>query len=314
MEIGGYFELELPYGEEYYPDAIKLNSGRNAFEYILRVKEYQKVYLPYFTGDAMLEPIQKLNIEFEFYEIGKTFKPVNFDFAKLKEAEVFVYTNYFGICDKQVMEISKICKNLIIDNSQAFFSKPIEGVDTFYSPRKFFGVPDGAYLYTDKILDRNWERDISHMRCEHLLGRTDTGAAAHYQSFRTNNISLCNQPIKRMSRLTQRLLCSIDYDTIAKKRKANFQFLHKHLKSSNELNIQLSIGEVPMVYPYLPNSYIDLKQKLIANMVFVATYWPNKTIQTVKNSWANHLLNNLINFPIDQRYNRVNMQQMLDLL
>ena len=33
MSIGGYFELELPQGEEYHKNAIRLNTGRNAFEY-----------------------------------------------------------------------------------------------------------------------------------------------------------------------------------------------------------------------------------------------------------------------------------------
>jgi hypothetical protein len=40
MSIGGYFELELSRGEEYHSDAIRLNTGRNAFEYI-KSKEIQ---------------------------------------------------------------------------------------------------------------------------------------------------------------------------------------------------------------------------------------------------------------------------------
>jgi hypothetical protein len=47
--IGGYFELELPEGNEYHPEAIALNSGRHCFEYILRLRNYQKVYIPYYT-------------------------------------------------------------------------------------------------------------------------------------------------------------------------------------------------------------------------------------------------------------------------
>lgn len=60
MEIGGYFELELRKGKEYHPTALKLNSGRYAFEYILKVKRYKEAYLPYFTCASMLEPIRKL--------------------------------------------------------------------------------------------------------------------------------------------------------------------------------------------------------------------------------------------------------------
>ena len=34
-EIGGYLELEEMSGEEYYPDLIKLNLGRNALVFAL---------------------------------------------------------------------------------------------------------------------------------------------------------------------------------------------------------------------------------------------------------------------------------------
>ena len=45
--IGGYFSLELPQREEYHKHAIRLNTGRNCLEYILRAREYKKAYLPY---------------------------------------------------------------------------------------------------------------------------------------------------------------------------------------------------------------------------------------------------------------------------
>lgn len=148
MAIGGYFELELNNGQEYHQNAISLNTGRNSFEYILRAKQYKKVYLPYYTCDVMVEPIQKIKIDVEFYFIDEFFQP-KFDFSRIRDDEVFVYNNYFGICDEQVNKVAAECKNLIIDNSQAFYSLPLPGVDTFYSPRKFFGIPDGAYLYTE---------------------------------------------------------------------------------------------------------------------------------------------------------------------
>lgn len=47
--IGGYFELELPHFPEIHSEAIALNSGRFCLEYILRCRNYKKVYVPYFT-------------------------------------------------------------------------------------------------------------------------------------------------------------------------------------------------------------------------------------------------------------------------
>ena len=117
--IGGYFELELNKNEEYHKAAVKLNTGRNAFEYILRAYNYKKVFIPYYTCDVMLEPLKKLNIKYEFYRIDKRFMP-NINFENIKSDEALVYNNYFGICDKNVKEIAGIKRNIIIDNSQAF--------------------------------------------------------------------------------------------------------------------------------------------------------------------------------------------------
>ena len=106
--VGGYFELELNQFEEYHPTAIKLNTGRNAFEYILSAKQYKKVYMPYYTCDVLLEPINKLNISVEYYSINELFEPL-FDFSKIKEGEVFLYTNYFGLNNRNVSNVSKKC-------------------------------------------------------------------------------------------------------------------------------------------------------------------------------------------------------------
>ena len=43
--IGGYFGLELDKENEYHSEAIRLNTGRNALEYILISGFYKKIYL-----------------------------------------------------------------------------------------------------------------------------------------------------------------------------------------------------------------------------------------------------------------------------
>ena len=68
--IGGYFGLELR-SKEFHKDAIRLNTGRNALEYILLANSYKK-YLPCFTCNVLLEPIKKLNIQVVFYSINKS--------------------------------------------------------------------------------------------------------------------------------------------------------------------------------------------------------------------------------------------------
>ena len=151
MSIGGYFELEIREGKHFHQGAIKLSTARQCFEYILKARRYTKVYIPYYTCDVIIEPLMKLNVKYEYYHINSLLDPV-FD-KKIESSEAFLYTNYFGLKQDTVLYLSRFYPNLIVDNAQAFFAKPIEGVDTFYSARKFFGVPDGAYLYTTALLD-----------------------------------------------------------------------------------------------------------------------------------------------------------------
>jgi len=88
-------------------------------------------------------------------------------------------------------------------------------------------VPDGAYLYTDKYLDENFEKDISYERMSHLLKRIDIGAQAGYNEFKNNNDLLKIQSIMLMSNIKEKILRSIDYEFVKYKRKNNYKVLNK---------------------------------------------------------------------------------------
>jgi hypothetical protein len=310
--IGGYFELELRKSEEYHKDAIRLNTGRNALELILRTRKFSKVYIPYYTCDVILEPFIKTKTQYEFYSIDNNFEPI-FDYSLIKGDISFLFTNYFGLKDVFIKKLSKKCKNLIIDNSQAFFSKPIDITDTIYSCRKFFGVPDGAYLYLDKIDFEGFPQDISIDRFFHLIKRFEYGAEEGYSDFKKNEENLIGQPIKKMSKLTQSLMCNIDYEFIRKKRIENFKYLHDNLFNINELDFDLANTSVPMLYPFLSN-ILDLKQKFIEKKIFVATYWPNVLEWTKKDSLEYKYTTQIIHLPIDQRYGINEIEYILSII
>ena len=135
--IGGYFSLELPRFEEYHKDAIRLNTGRNCLEYILSARGYKKVYIPYYTCDVVLEPFKKLGIPYENYHVNIHLEIQ--DEIALKTGEALLYTNYYGLKQRYTEKLAKQYGNcLIVDNTQAFYAKPIDGIDTFYTCRKFF--------------------------------------------------------------------------------------------------------------------------------------------------------------------------------
>ena len=310
--IGGYFSLELPLREEYHKNAIKLNTGRNCLEYILRARGYKKVYVPYYTCEAVMEPINKLGITYDFYHIDIHFEIR--DRFTLKADEALLYTNYYGLKQRYVEQLAeKTGTRLIVDNTQAFYAKPIVGIDTFYTCRKFFGVADGAYLYTDKLLDDEFVQDESYDRMAHLLKRIDLSAEQGFSDFRKVDDGLDNQPIRRMSKLTQRIMQSIDYEAAAKKRKENYQMLQRVLGEENNLQPTLDEDAVPMVYPFLV-PIKELREKLIGNKIFVARYWPNVLEWTTKVDIEYLLSLQMQPLPIDQRYGKEDIERIIKIL
>jgi len=311
MSMGGFLELQLPSGFEYYPDLVRLNTGRNALEYILRQKRYAKIYLPYYTCEVLLEPVRKLKIDVAFYHVNQDLEPVFNE--EVESNACFLYTNYFGIKDKAVAGMANRFDRLIIDNSQAFFSEPLPGIDTFYSCRKFFGVPDGAYLSIKRRLPNKLAVDTSYQRMDHLTKSIDLGIESAYADSKNNNAVLENTEIKQMSRLTRRLLSAVKYDECASIRERNFNFLHKSLQEKNLLKFDFSTGTSPMVYPFLSDDK-SLKTHLIQKKIFIATYWPNVYQWVKKDAYEHFLTSNLVALPIDHRYNLQDMFYMLNIL
>lgn len=307
--IGGYFELELPLHSELHADAIALNGGRFCLEYLLRCRKYSKIYVPYFTCNSAIEPIIKLGIPYEFYHIDRSYRIV--DDIVLLEGEALMYTNYWGLQSNYCLELSvKYSTQLILDYTQAFYSKPINGIDTFYSCRKFFGVPDGEYLYTDAKAEFDLEQDVSYTRMDSLLKRIDLSPEEGYDDFRKCSEMFRTLPIRYMSKLTKRMMTGIDYQGVAQKRRRNYEFLHRSLGGQELLS-----GDVPMIFPYITEAGGGiLRERLIQNKVFVAKYWPNVDLWAGENTTETRMANNILPLPVDQRYGLDDMAKINELI
>lgn len=315
--IGGYPELELKKGEHYHKDALKLNTARNCLEYILYTRNYRTVYIPYYTCEAVLEPFLKLGTEYRFYHINKDFEPLNL--PDLKEGEAFLYTNYFGLKDNCVKQLANhYGQCLIVDNAQAFFDMPIIGIDTFYSARKFFGVPDGAYLYTDKTTEEylgcEIEQATSYERMTALLKRIDLSAEQGFKNFKAIEEQLSGQNIKKMSKLTDAILRSIDYDSVRNRRRENYKALYWDLfKKNKETTLQIEDNAVPLAYPFQTESQ-SLRQYLINNKIYVPMYWPNVIKGCDPDSLEYKLGKEIIPLPVDQRYGENDMKRIIRII
>jgi hypothetical protein len=298
--IGGYFELESSDRSLYHDDAVALNTGRNAFEYILQAGDYSRIFIPEYTCNVLLQPLLRLGLPYQTYSIDSQFEP-DFNYAQLTASDAFLYTNYYGLKDHFISGLASQIPNLIIDNAQAFFSKPDAGFDAFYSARKFFGVPDGGFAYVRRRLDKSIEKDESRGRIGHLMIRAELDAESGYASFAQNEDALNNNPVRRMSALTERLLKMIDYEKHAAIRRRNYLYLQDALQSRNGISLPLPAGAVPMTFPYLDERNESLRQRLIEQRIYVARYWPEVLNLCSRDSVEYRYAAALIPLPIDQR-------------
>lgn len=317
--IGGYFELADYEEGGVFPhqDGILLNTGRNSLEYILRsIGMVEHIYLPYYTCEVVLEPINKLHIPYTYYHINQQFEIV--DDIQLKEGEYIIANNYFGIKDAYIQQLAERYGNhLIVDCAQAFFAKPIPGIKCFYSTRKYVGVADGGVAYFGHLPDNRMEVneiERSDEHDSHLLKRKQFGAEAGFADFQANEKNLDNQPIRWMSVNTKWILEHINYDKVIARRRENFQYLHDALIAKNQLQLPLFDSFVcPMVYPFMMETKRNFRKELIENKVFVARYWPN--VERVASFEMEVVLaNDIVPIPCDQRYDTDNMQRIIEIL
>ena len=297
-EIGGYLELEEFHGEEYYPEAVAVNNGRNGLLYLIKARNIHKLYIPYYLCDSVSGLCEREGCPYEFYPIHEDFTPV-FE-ESVREGEYLYVVNYFGrLEDAKIVALKAQYKNVILDNVQAFFHQPLDGIDTIYSCRKFFGMPDGGYIATDARLPDELPVDVSMNRMRHVFGRYEVASASDfYNDFKANDHSFKSLELRMMSRLTKNLLKAIDYEAVRKKREENYAFLADNLKNVNRLPDIRPIG--PYMYPFYCENGMEVKKKLAIQKIYIPTLWPNvlKCNRPLEKDYAE----NILPLPCDQRY------------
>lgn len=302
--IGGYPPLELAsMRTTWYPHALRFQSARAAFVALLRAGRPTAVWMPWYICDSMVESLMFCDIPIKRYALDEYLNVAN---ATPAAGEWLLYVNYFGVCSRHVHTLLKrLPRNrIVIDNAQAFFSPPSDCLATLYSPRKFFGVPDGGYLVTQMAVAQPDKIDRGSIdRCMHLLKRLDRGAESGYADYLTAEASLHDMAPRTMSTLTQRLLDQIDYVAAHARRHANFAYLHERLHATNRFDLALSHGDAPLCYPYF-GAPPAIRDALIRQRIYTPAYWPNVADDKAAPAFERTLPHTTVFLPCDPRLSR----------
>lgn len=309
-EIGGYLELDTNMSPMLHDDGILLNCGRNALAYLLKARDIKRIWLPYFLCDSVINVCKKYGVEIFYYHLNEQWLPIGMEM----NSEDWLYIiNYYGQVNKDdILDLVSKYKRVIVDNAQAYFEEPLPYIDTIYTCRKFFGVSDGAILFTDSRIKEELLMDESFERIHFVLGRFERCAGDFYQEASSNNEIFDNEPIKRMSKLTRNILHGVDYQFVNTRRTENFKFLNERLKSINNLKVKNIKGA--FMYPLMIEDVQKVKKRLLEHKIYIPILWPNVVNDLPHDWWEWKLANNVLPLPCDQRYSVKDLEYMVKLL
>ncbi len=311
-EIGSFIEMDLRSGGEYYrgeKDVARLNSARSGIYHACGLLGCDSMLIPHYLCPTVGNFLVRNGINVSFYHINDSFEPLD---IKQREGQALLLVNYFGIFSHDhIITIANRYKNVIIDNSAGFFSKSYNNYYFVYSPRKFFGVPDGGYVLgpgaEKNTLD--YEQDKSSDTSLFLMKRIEYGLTATYPERMINEARIDRSGVLNMSVLTRMLLNSIDYELVRKKRIDNFHIAHDLFARINIINPTLFCDDefAPMVYP-LVIEQSTITEKLKSDNIFVGRLWKQVLAEVPDDSFEAYLSKFLVPIPIDQRYGREELQ------
>ena len=318
-EIGSFIELQFPKGFEYYKghkDIARLNTGRAGIWHAFRLLECECIWIPYYQCDSVRTFLERKVVRIKYYHIDRHFNPID---LQPTDNEAVLLVNYYGVMSSNRMrQLAEPFSNVIIDNSQAFFSRPLENCMNVYSCRKFVGVPDGAYVIghnAERFLD-DYEQCYSSDTSLFMFQRIEYGCEGRsYQSRKVNEHRLESEDCMKMSKLTQTILDGTDYDFIRKKRKENFEVAMSMFDNLNCLNAsEYYDGEtIPMVYPLLveDDGLLDRLQKA---KHFQGHWWSYLCEELPEATTENWISRYLIPITIDQRYSEEELKYIKGII
>lgn len=314
--IGGYFSFEKKLSgnnPEWIANAIKVQSGRMALLYELQNRDTKTIWLPYYYCNTVPKLLKKLGYIIKFYRFGDDFRIILP--KKFSKKDIIILVDYFGLTSQSLKKDIDFFenKNLIVDASMSLWIKLSSKTPTFFSPRKFIGIPDGGFLKnpSKKFMLKKYKSNISKKRSSYLylrdIGLIQKGREAFSKA--EQSFALDNEPMS-MSNYTQNLISNVDFDLIFKRRRKNYLYLKKKLSNFRIKSYELPKKTAPLCFPIHHENASLVIESLLKKNIFCPQYWP-KLILPKNDIKGLELLNKTVFIPIDQRYGITEMNHII---
>ena len=315
---GGFLPLETSLTDkEYYSEnkgykIIRLNAARYGIALAAKMSDAGRIWVPIYTCNTVPDTLDREEIAYSQYNLDENMEP---DLQEIGKNDCIVITNFFGQKRRAFYEkMIRQYRRVIFDNTHSFFSEPVlaDGVIYVYSPRKFIGVADGAYLIGKELDNVDLIQDESGSRSLFFFFFLENGTNGSYQDYLGAMDELINSGIRGMSPLTRAILRSADYPEIMAQRKKNYAVLARRFEGINEYRAGPD-DESPIAYPLVIRNS-SIREKLIRNRIYVPQWWKAILQEAKANDLEKTLSEFLLPLPIDQRYSEEDMEHMASVI
>lgn len=325
----------------YDKNEIRFSLCREALMYIARSVEVERkvALLPAYTCQTVIDPFEQAGWECHFYGIKKDLRIDSESFVETYSSNkpiVVVFHPYYGrdldASEKALLEFSKKQGSItVVDITQSIYlSKKNDSVDYYVgSYRKWIPIPDGGFIYScnreikpfPEMLGENEEfctlqKDAMYLRGLYFRNNADTTKQISIRLNKKAEGYASNTSIKyhKMSKYSQTVLDNELYSEAQKQRKDNFAALLCGLENAKSVKcIIQSLDELesaPLYFPIYTEDRTRYQTALAANKIYAPILWPVEDERVYIIDTVRYIYDHILLLPIDQRYDRVDMQRI----
>lgn len=283
----------------------------------------KRVMLPEYTCDTVVAPFRELGYDYTFFPICKD---LTIDITKAWEIfsackpNIIVVHPYFGmdLTKAELEMLEEMHRNgceVVLDLTQCLFSKMRLPFIKYYvgSIRKWFAIPDGAFLETNDTVDMPsaFNDDIVALQTKAMTlraryfetGDTDTKMESIRLSHEVEE--LMTRPINPhlMASSSKDILCGEDAEKEQKIRMENYRCLYEGLKDAKDVELIADINRLttaPLFFPFRVKDVPAMQKKLAQQGIYARLIWEEK--------------DRILTITVDSRYDRKDMERVLKMI
>ncbi len=316
-------------------EQVQCDTGRSALR--LALADWQRktngcgrIWVPDYICPSIIELIKKQDVPSAFYVALPKAETLT-NPPSPEDDDLVLIVHYFGKINTAALAwVATIPERrwyVLEDCVQSPYSEGAGRVGEYCiaSLRKWWPVPDGALLFSTKPLlpfdlDPPDESFIGQRLAAQILRVTGRDESLYLDWIHESEEKLAASPPRRCSWLSGQLLSSVNRATALKQRRLNWQSLHSQLAEELEqftwfssLYDSLLPGEVPLTYPVLVSGgrRDNLREWLITHQIYCPIHWRLVGFMSIP---AKRLSEEILSFPIDQRYGDEDMGRIVGAL